>query len=199
MEVYSIGLFRKKKQEPVDVISQHEACVGTMCTLAPQISQWQNWLESHGEQVKRREGKVSVGIERLAATKGNFEKLGKSVDKDKEVLSNVREEIMGITDSSTVISDPFIPDTIGVHEAAFAKIQTEHQGALDVVVQILDSKLNSMSSVEGNIGDQLDEVKSKLSRLKGVKKALDEESKVTAAFQKNIGSFIVSQISPPEK
>ena len=191
-----MGLFRKKK--PMDIVAHCEASMLKMCTLAPQISEWQNQLIEHAEKVEQQGSRVFVGIKRLDGTKEELENLGTSVNNDREVLANARDKVMNIINSANPVVDPIAVDNIGVHEVAVSKLQESHGQSLNIVVATLDDEIDSMNSRCNRIDDELEGVTSKRDRLNQVKKALDKEGKVTDAFQENIGAFIISKIKPPK-
>lgn len=191
-------LRRKKPPVPVDVVAMHEARTAGMCTLAPQVSAWKNWLDGHTKEVERERDAVVTDIERLETTKQGLEGLKGSIIKHRKIMEGSCKTVTNLLDSFILGPDPVAEDVIGLHEGALTELQVEHKESLTNVLKTLREEMDSMYSREESTEIELEGVTSKLERLTEAKKTLDTERDITEAFKENIAAFMLSKIAPPK-
>jgi len=191
-------LWGKPPLPPLDVVSMHETRTAGMCTLAPQVEAWKNWLVVHSGEVLQEQDGVVSDIKRLDETKQGFEGLKGSITKHRKIILDTHKTVKNLLDSFTPEPDPAAEDVIGLHTKALTELQIGQKESLTNVLKALGEETDSMDSRETTLETELEGVTEKIGRLNEAKKTLDSEKEVTGAFKENVAAFVVSKFAPPK-
>jgi len=188
-----------KPVEPVDVVALHEGRTATMCTLGPQISEWQDWLNSHAQEVIEEQSTIDSRIKALDTTKEGLITLDASIIHHDNVFADRIAEIQNLLDSLGIDADPLAEDVIGLHEQTLTELQVGEQASLARVQAILTTEKTAMASRKEKVSQELNGVNDKLQRLSTVKDKLEQETEITNAVKTNMVAFMTSKTAPPKK